>query len=115
MLNRIVAALVSLVFLVCSSSATAGSLAYMKVKGLRSGDLKGSVTQKGREGMIAIIGASHEILAPRDAQTGLPAGRRQHKAFVVTKEIDRTSPMFYKMLASSEILSSVTIHFWRSP
>lgn len=35
----------------------------------------------GREDSIMVIGMSHSVVAPRDAATGLPTGKRQHKPF----------------------------------
>ena len=61
--------------------------AYLKLKGQKQGDIKGSVTQKGREGKIMVIAASHDVLSPRDAASGLPTGKRMHKPFVITKVI----------------------------
>ena len=61
--------------------------AYLRVVGTRQGEIKGSVTQKGREGRIAVIAVSHELLSPRDAATGQATGKRQHKPFVITKEL----------------------------
>jgi hypothetical protein len=33
------------------------------------------------------------VTAPRDAATGLATGKRQHKPFVITKELDKSSPV----------------------
>ena len=33
----------------------------------------------------------HEVVSPRDAATGLPTGKRQHKPFTITKELDQSS------------------------
>jgi hypothetical protein len=33
-----------------------------------------------------------EIVSPRDAASGLPTGKRMHKPFVITKELDKTQP-----------------------
>ncbi|HVK67514.1 MAG TPA: type VI secretion system tube protein Hcp, partial [Polyangium sp.] len=40
--------------------------AYLRLKGQKQGEIKGSVTQKGRENSIMIIAVSHEIMSPRD-------------------------------------------------
>jgi type VI secretion system secreted protein Hcp len=48
--------------------------AYLRLKGQKQGEIKGSVTQKGREGKILVIGAEHEVLSPRDASSGLATG-----------------------------------------
>jgi type VI secretion system secreted protein Hcp len=86
--------------------------AYLKLKGQQSGDIKGGVVKKGREGRIAVIAVSHEIVSPRDAATGQATGKRQHKPFVITKEIDQSSPRLYGALASNEILTEWELQFW---
>lgn len=39
------------------------------------------------------INFDQEIVSPRDAASGLPTGKRQHKPFFITKELDKSSPM----------------------
>ena len=39
-----------------------------------------------------VISFEQEIVSPRDAASGLPTGKRMHKPFVITKELDRSSP-----------------------
>jgi len=86
---------------------------YMKLKGQKTGEIKGSVTQKGREGQIAFIAFDHSVISPRDAATGLPTGKRMHKPIVITKEIDKSTPLLYKVLVNNENLSEVEFLFWR--
>jgi type VI secretion system secreted protein Hcp len=38
--------------------------AYLKLKGQKSGEINGSVTQKGREGKIMVIAVSHDVSFP---------------------------------------------------
>lgn len=80
--------------------------AYLKLKGAKTGDIKGSVTQKGREGMIAVHSFHHEIVSPRDAASGQATGRRQHSAFTIIKEIDKSTPLLHKVLTDNEVLTS---------
>ncbi len=80
--------------------------AYLTLKGVKTGDIKGSVTQKGREGKIAVFAFDHEITSPRDPASGLATGRRMHKPFVITKEIDKSSPLLYKVLTTNETLGT---------
>ena len=86
--------------------------AYLKLKGQKQGEIKGSVTQKGRENKIMVIATSHEIISPRDAASGLPTGKRMHKPFVVTKEIDKSSPLLYNALVNNENISDWELQFW---
>jgi type VI secretion system secreted protein Hcp len=87
--------------------------AYLKMKGEKSGDVKGSVTQKGREDTIMVVAYSHEVLSPRDAASGLPTGKRMHKPLTITKEIDKASPILYSILVNNEKITEFELDFWR--
>ena len=76
--------------------------AYLKLKGSKQGDIKGGVTQKGREGMIAVHSFHHHIVSPRDSASGQATGKRQHGAFTIIKEIDKSSPLLHKALVDNE-------------
>ena len=56
--------------------------AYLKMKGQKQGEIKGSVTQKGRENKIMVIAVNHEITSPRDPASGLPTGRFHFLGFL---------------------------------
>ncbi len=87
--------------------------AYLRLKGEQQGEIKGSVTQKGREGSIKVIGASHTIESPRDASSGLPTGVRVHEPFVITKEVDQATPLLYNMLVNNENIPEWELQFWQ--
>jgi type VI secretion system secreted protein Hcp len=87
--------------------------AYLKLKGQKQGEIKGSVTQKGREGKIMVIAVSHDIVSPRDAASGLPTGKRMHKPFVITKELDKSSPLLYNALVNNENIPEWELQFWQ--
>jgi type VI secretion system secreted protein Hcp len=63
---------------------------------------------------IAITGVSHEIVSPRDPASGLPTGKRQHKPFTFTKQLDKSTPLFLNALVSNENLTSVLIGLLRN-
>src|SRR4051812_9196262 len=86
--------------------------AYLKMKGAKQGDIKGSVTQKGREGKIMVIAVSHEIVSPRDVASGQATGKRMHKPFVITKEVDKSSPLLYNALVNNENITDWELQFW---
>jgi len=79
--------------------------AYLHLKGQKQGQIKGSVTQKGREGAIEVNAFTHELVSPRDATSGLPSGRRIHKPLVITKELDKSTPLLYNALVNNESLT----------
>jgi type VI secretion system secreted protein Hcp len=86
--------------------------AYLRMKGQKQGDIRGSVTQKGREGKIMVIAVSHDIISPRDPAPGLAAGKRQHKPFVITKELDKSTPLLYNALVNNENIIEWELQFW---
>ena len=87
-------------------------MAYADFVGQKSGHIDGSVTQKGREKTVAVIAVSHSIISPRDPQSGLPTGQRMHKPYVITKELDKATPILYNILCTNENISSATFKFW---
>jgi type VI secretion system secreted protein Hcp len=87
--------------------------AYLKLKGQKTGEIKGSVTQKGREGKIMVIAVSHEIISPRDPASGLPTGKRMHKPMLITKELDKATPLLYNVLINNENVTEWELQFWR--
>jgi type VI secretion system secreted protein Hcp len=89
------------------------STAYLRLKGQKTGPIKGGVTQKGREDMIAVIAVNHSIDSPRDPASGLATGKRQHHPFVITKELDRSSPVLYQVLVTNENLTQFDLLFWQ--
>ncbi|HRI72387.1 MAG TPA: Hcp family type VI secretion system effector [Polyangium sp.] len=76
--------------------------AYLTLTGQKQGKINGSVTQAKRVDSIMVIAVSHEIISPRDPASGLPTGKRMHKPFVITKELDKSSPLLYNALVHNE-------------
>jgi type VI secretion system secreted protein Hcp len=86
--------------------------AYLTIIAERQGPIGGSVTQKGREGKILVITAQHEIVCPRDPQSGLPTGKRMHKPYTITKELDRSSPLLFAILCTNENIREARVDYW---
>jgi len=86
--------------------------AYLRMKGQVTGEVKGSVTQRGREGRIMVIAATHGIESPRDPHSGLPTGMRLHQPFTITKESDKSSPVLYNLLVNNETIIDWELQFW---
>ena len=87
--------------------------AYLTLKGQKTGNIAGSVIQKGREGSIMVIATSHEIVSPRDSASGMASGKRMHKPLVITKELDKSTPLLYQALCNNEKLVTFLLKFWR--
>lgn len=86
--------------------------AYLKLKGSKQGDIKGSVIQKGREGKIMVIAVNHEITSPRDSVGGQAIGKRQHKPFVITKELDKSTPLLFSAMVNNENIVEWELQFF---
>ncbi len=112
MFKKLASTVLASALLLSTVQADAALDAYVTIVGQKSGQIKGGVTQPGREGSILALAANHSVVSPRDPQSGLPTGKRQHKPFVIVKEIDKSSPVLYNVMTNNENLTSVTIKFW---
>jgi type VI secretion system secreted protein Hcp len=86
--------------------------AYLTLKGQKQGDIQGSVTQQGRQNSIMVIAVDHQVVSPRDPASGLPSGKRQHKQLVITKELDKSTPLLYGALCNNETITSWELKFY---
>ena len=93
--------------------------AFMTLHGSRQGLISagafteasvGNSYQSGREDKIMIQALSHGILVPKNAG----AGRRMHKPLIVTKTIDKASPLINTALCSGELLSQCRVEWFRT-
>lgn len=82
--------------------------AFLKLKGQRVGEIRGGVTQKGREGFIKVISVAHEISSTQGAGAG-SAGKRVHKPFVVMVEVDRATPQLLNAVAGGEKFAAFSL------
>ena len=78
-----------------------------------AGEVKGSHTDVNLVDHIEWYGFSHEIVAPRDAATGLPTGKRQHRPLTAIKRMDKASPLLQDTLTKNGTFDKIEFHFWR--
>lgn len=88
--------------------------AHLDLTAAAQGKIDGSITQAGRENTIGVIAVSHQIVSPRDAASGMPTGKRMHKPFIITKELDKSSPKLYAALVSNENIPKWSLKFYTS-
>ncbi len=88
--------------------------AYLKLVGQRQGQIRGSVTEKGREGLIMVAAVDHELISPRDPTSGLPQGKLMHKPVTITKPLDRSSPLLYTAMSGDENITEWQLQFFRT-
>jgi type VI secretion system secreted protein Hcp len=89
-------------------------LAYLTLKGQKQGDIKGGVTQKGREGSISVQYMQSKIVSPRDPASGLPTGKRQHEPLVFRKVLDKSTPLLINALINNENITEAHFKFWKA-
>jgi len=85
---------------------------YARLTGATQGEIKGSVTQAGREDSIMVIGWNHGVKSPRDVGSGMATGKRQHEPVTITKEIDKASPLLMNVLVNNELVTEFELRCW---
>ncbi len=85
---------------------------YMSITAENQGAIEGDCDLDGRAGFIVVQAMDHSVKLPTD-QRGLPNGRRIHLPITILKEVDRTSPMLYQALCDGELLTNVSIDWYR--
>ena len=78
---------------------------------LKLGDIKGESTAAAHAGWIELDSFSHGITNQVDAASGLPTGKRQHKPFVVTKPVDKSSPLLLGLATRGGVVPVVRLDF----
>ena len=73
------------------------------------GTVQITAQKEGTIGPFALEAFSHEISVPRDPSSGLPTGKRVHQPIVITKQLDKSTPLLLEALVSNENLSQVLI------
>jgi type VI secretion system secreted protein Hcp len=81
------------------------------------GKIRGSSTKnKGSRDSSAGIechGFEFGVVAPYDASSGLPTGKRQHKPISISREVDSASPLLWHALCTNESFQSATLSFFK--
>lgn len=113
MLKKSFMFLVIIGFFVITTNAHAALNAYLYMIGNKTGQIKGSVTQKGRENSIMVIAYSHNISVPIDTASRLQPGKFAHAPLMITKEVDKSTPLLYSMLVNNEGIKDFRLEFWQ--
>ncbi|RXJ82695.1 Hcp family type VI secretion system effector [Arcobacter sp. F2176] len=91
-----------------------GSTQGLITEGTFTPESVGNSYQKGHENEALLKGFSHNIRIPRDPQSGQPSGQRVHEPVVITKLIDKSSPLLYNALTKGETLTNVELKWYRT-
>jgi type VI secretion system secreted protein Hcp len=85
---------------------------HLRITGEEQGAIEGSCEWEGREDTILVQAFDHVVELPTDDR-GIASGRRVHRPIVITKEIDRSSPMLYQALCTGELLTDMELEWYR--
>jgi type VI secretion system secreted protein Hcp len=97
--------------------------AYMSIEGTTQGNITagcftedsvGNIYVEGHEDEVLVEAFKHNIIIPRDPQSGQPTGQRVHQPVTITKVYDKSSPLLYQALCSGERLPRVEIKWYRT-
>lgn len=97
--------------------------AYLTVEGATQGlitsgaftaDSVGNIWQEGHEDEVLVQAFEHNVIIPRDPQSGQPAGERVHQPFKIFKVFDKSSPLLFQALCTGENLPSVQLKWYRT-
>ena len=85
---------------------------FLKLEGGTQGLIKGSVTQPGKEGTISVVSISQDISQFLDTSHGAPTGTIKYNPLILVKVIDRSTPLLYKALVTSEKMKNCNLAFY---
>lgn len=87
--------------------------ALLSVKGTTQGLMtEGAGTQEGREDFALVQAFDHLVEMPTDPQSGTPSGQRRHRPFIITKAVDKSTPLLYNALVNGEHLEEVKLQLY---
>jgi len=85
---------------------------------LKTQTIKGESTQKGYEDTIELYSFNHTLSqhsgGSMSAAGGLSGGRVDHGAFIITKPLDKSSPIFAQSCCTGEHIKEMTIDILRA-
>ncbi|MBZ9613420.1 Hcp family type VI secretion system effector [Rheinheimera maricola] len=99
------------------------TVAYISIEGTKSGNLTegantvesmGNAYQTDHTDEATVQAFKHEVIIPRDPQSGQPSGQRVHQPFILTKVYDKSSPKLFDALCSGERLTKVVLKWYRT-
>tara|TARA_R110000868_G_scaffold10639_5_gene51705 strand:+ start:18141 stop:18632 length:492 start_codon:yes stop_codon:yes gene_type:complete len=86
--------------------------AYMTINGT-SGQIDGSVTEKGRENTVEVFQRANKVEIPIDPRTKENRGVRNHDTYNMTVMLDKATPYYFKALADGDTWPSLTLDTYR--
>lgn len=76
-------------------------------------DIPGSCQATGQQDSIRVVGLGHQVELPYEMGTGQISGQRLHGPMIITKYIDKSSPLLYQALVNNQTKSQAELKFYR--
>jgi type VI secretion system secreted protein Hcp len=84
-------------------ASTAGSPSMVRESPTKASTGKTSVRES------PTLASTSAIQSPRDIATGQASGKRMHKPLVITKEVDKSSPLLMKAMQSGRLIREIDV------
>ncbi len=78
---------------------------YAKIKGTQQGAITGAVAATSYTGQIEVHTVLFGVGGNSDVSTGQPTGKRVARPVVITKPMDRSSPLLHRSCVTNETLT----------
>jgi len=78
---------------------------YARVTGKKQGVMTGGVTAQAFTGQIEVHSVDFGVGSPHDVSTGLATGKRVARPVVITKPLDKSSPLLHQSCVTNESVS----------
>ncbi len=114
-MKKVSAVLATCLCLLVSQSVNADWDVWLKLKMEGEGEIKGEsvVNTLDREDLIRVFRFFYEVKQPRNEATGAISAKRQHVPVRITKRVDKSSPLLFKMLCKEERVEIAEFKFYR--
>jgi type VI secretion system secreted protein Hcp len=87
---------------------------YLKYEGVKTGAITGAATEAGNVGSITITSLDFGLGHPIDPSTHLATGRQVVRPIVVTKEVDKASPLLLNSCYGNEFSKTCIFTYTRT-
>ena len=75
--------------------------------------IDGSNEQSGREKSVQILEANHVVEIPVDVKDASATSKRLHRAFELTANVDKATPLLAECVCNSKTIATVKLEYWR--
>ncbi len=77
-------------------------------------DFDGDATAASHEGKVELVAANLDVELVSPAGSGRATARRRYRPLLIKKGLDSATPYLFEAFSTNQILSTVTIEFWRN-